>query len=363
MRKLAWPAAAILGLAFLSGCGFKDIDQRFFVIAVGVDRGQNSAYKISLKLAIPSAKTEPGESKSIVVSQEADSIAEAVRLMKSKVDKEFDFGQAKVIVIGKPYADSRELGTSLDWFYRRRDIQEIAYMAIGEPDAFTAVSTKPASERYPGNSLIMSFTREGTDSPYIVTEPLFDYYRRIHDFGKDPYLPIIEAEKDSFTIRRVAVMHHSRKVMELSEDETATFNQLVRQFPRFIIRTSVEGRPVTFYSVKTRVKYRILTPRSGPPEIRYTVKVLAEAEDSHTRLYGLNWKSLEKIIERHLEQKYTELLEKLQRVKADPVGFGIRYRATRHQGRTEYETWQTVYPNVKFNVNVKVRFWGTGIIE
>lgn len=38
----------------ITGCNFKDIDRRIFVVAIGIDPGeQDGTFKVSLKLAIP----------------------------------------------------------------------------------------------------------------------------------------------------------------------------------------------------------------------------------------------------------------------------------------------------------------------
>jgi spore germination protein len=48
-------------------------------------------------------------------------------------------------------------------------------------------------------------------------------------------------------------------------------------------------------------------------------------------------------------------LEYLQEIGSDPVGFGELIRA-RHNEYFKSNLWKSVYPEVKFNVNVKVNF-------
>ncbi|MGM0903882.1 MAG: hypothetical protein ACQEXB_22620 [Bacillota bacterium] len=47
---------AVSVLLFQSGCGFKDIDKRIFVLSIGVDHTDNEErpYRVILKLAVPS---------------------------------------------------------------------------------------------------------------------------------------------------------------------------------------------------------------------------------------------------------------------------------------------------------------------
>ncbi|WP_276352344.1 Ger(x)C family spore germination protein [Cohnella caldifontis] len=355
---------AILGMALaFAGCGFKDLDKRFFVIAVGIDEGKTAPYKVSLKLAIPSPKTEPGEAKFQVITQEAETIAEAVRLAKSKVDKEFDFGHAQLIVIGKAFSDDHELGHSLDWFFRRRDIQMISYMGIGVPDAEAVIKTKPLSERLPGNGLILPFSKEGTESPYLVPVHLFDYYRMWKYKGKDPFLPVIKSEPETFIIENVVILKGTKKKLELSPDETSIFNQLARSYPRFAMKAQVQNKWVTFTGTRLKVSYKILTPAGGTPEVRFRVSAEVESEDAQRPLFDLSWTQLERLVAAEMKDQMLALLRKFQQNGVDPIGLGLHYRATRHQGDAEYGKWQEIYPEVRFSMHVQVRFKGTGVIK
>ena len=58
-----------------------------------------------------------------------------------------------------------------------------------------------------------------------------------------------------------------------------------------------------------------------------------------------------------------ELLTKLQENNLDPFGFGLRYRATRLSRKNIMEEWERIYPEIKFNVTVKVKLKGTGAVE
>jgi spore germination protein KC len=56
------------------------------------------------------------------------------------------------------------------------------------------------------------------------------------------------------------------------------------------------------------------------------------------------------------------LLKKIQKANVDPMGFGLRYRAT-HPGNDAWKQWQSIYPTIKFVVNPNIQIEGTGIIK
>lgn len=102
MRKLLLYIGIVL-LCLTTGCEYKDIDRRIFVVAIGIDPGEEEAFKVSLKLAIPQGEVTKIDEKMLIITEESDSISEALRLMKSKVEKELDYVHCKSIIIGKKW--------------------------------------------------------------------------------------------------------------------------------------------------------------------------------------------------------------------------------------------------------------------
>jgi spore germination protein KC len=362
MNKTAVLALLVL---LLAGCGFKDIDKRFFVTAIGIDDSGNPAkrYRVTLKLAIPSQTIVPGKSNFQIVQQDANTVTEAVRLIKSKVDKELEFGHAKVNIFGKSLAE-KGISEPLDWLVRRRDIQKIGYMAVGEPTAEAVLKVKPKSEQLPGNALFLSFDGEGTESSYIVTEYLFDFYRRIKEKGKDPFIPVIQANKDSYTINRVMLMDKERVVHTLTPEDTRIFITLLRSFSKFDMAAKTSKANFILSVKDYNVKYDIQDGGEGkPPTVHMNVKIEGIVEETNKVFYGLNWSEYEREAEKGSVERIQKLLELLQKKGVDPIGFGLRYQATHQAGDRAWSDWQTFYPSVQFDVKVQVKIASTGVIK
>lgn len=366
MRGRAWIGGLLLcALILLPGCGFKDIDRRFFVMAIGIDKSEQASkpYRVSLKLAIPFSKIEPGHTNNfMLISDQADSITEAVRHMKSKVDKELDFSQAKIIVIGKSMSAEILRKGTLDWFLRRRDIQGSAFMALGDPSAEAVLDVKTDSERYPADSLFLSFDQDGTESSYIVTTYLYDFHRRVTEKGLDPYMPVIRANERSFLIDRVAIFDKKRLRTVLSPDETRVFNELALKFQKNEIETRTDEVTFAISVNKASFRYRIDTSKPAEPTLSMNVRMIGQSEESTESLYKKPWSYYERLAERQVEARYTKLLEKLQKLEVDPIGFGLRYRATHHD-KQDWTAWQRIYPQVAFRTHVEVVIKSSGGIK
>jgi len=337
-------------LACVGGCGFKDIDKRFFVVAIGIDSGvRPNTYKVTLRLAVPSSKFESGKAVTEIESFEAPSIAEAVRHLKSLVDKELDFGHCRVILFGKPLVE-KNIETPLNWLVRRRDIAMVSFMGMAEPNANDVLKLHPLSERYPGNALLLSFGSEGTESSFTLTEYLFDLLRRQKETGKDGYLPVIRRDPDgnSYQVFNVAFLDKKKLRLTLTPEETQLFNISAKQFHKSAIAVPYEETRIVL--ALTQVRTRIQVSDGDIPEVTMSIRATGFLEEGPERLLPGNLPKIEKHLEAELTDQLQRLLYKIRDSGVDPYGFGLRYLA-QHFGKTkEWNKWKQAYPRIRFRV-------------
>lgn len=349
----------------LGGCGFKDLDKRFFVTAVGIDTvpGSSSKVRVTLKLGIPRAKIEPGEIKFELLSDDSESVSEALRHLKAKMDKEMDFGHAKMILIQKDLAQDR-IREVMDWAFRRRDVMRIAYLALTEGTAEDLLRLNPPSERVPGNSLFLSFGGEGSESPYTITAYLFDFYRRLHEQGLDPFLPVIKQNtKTTYTIDQVALFNKEGQRLMLNPQETRTLLILLRRgLSNFLIRVNEAEEPFSLAGTHSKVKYAFQNGPDGQPRLQVRLQVTGIVEESKSVLLPSQLDSLNGAVSQTVSSHVLKLLTKLQKNQVDPLGFGLMYRASKHSPK-EWEDWQSLYPGLQFDVQATAHVEGTGLVE
>ncbi len=364
MKRLLLYAGIVL-MCLTTGCEYKDIDRRIFVVAIGIDPGENEAFKVSLKLAVPQGEVTKIDEKMLIITEESDSISEALRLMKSKVEKELDYVHCKSIVIGEELA-GRDIRHILDWAVRRRDIQLILNFAVGRPAALDVLRVKPPSERIPSNSLIMAMSGEGTESPFIASVYSYQLMRDMYEQGKDPILPVIEAEGETqFVIDKVALLDKQRVQLVLNPEETRLFNLLTRPDLRTNFPARVDASEFQYYTESSTSKYKITTTSSGVPVIRYRIKIKGIVEENSTQEL-ITHTLLEKISDaggEALNQSVKALLEKIKDQRLDPLGWGLRYGTRHWNNETEAKDWEELYPDLKFEVTAAVRIKYSGMIK
>ncbi|WP_078546931.1 Ger(x)C family spore germination protein [Litchfieldia alkalitelluris] len=360
--KIMLPLFFIL---LLVGCGFKDIDKRFFVVSIGIDKPENDNFKynVLLKLAIPEAEPKMGAKKFILISEEANSITEAVRIMKSRVDKELDFGHAKTIVLGEELFE-KDIKETMDWFVRRRDIQNVAWVTLGSPTAKAVLELKPDSERLPSNALLLAFGDQGTETPYITSVFLFKFIRDLNESGINPVLPIVEMGKEKlFMINRLVILEEGKEKLRLNKDETKTFNILDKGYDKTDILVDEEDEKFLISVQSLSSNFKVDVKNQDEPSLQINIKLSGIVEESQNMIDLKTLNRYEKLVSKASTKRVKDLILKFQEEKVDPLGFGLRYRAT-HSGEesAKYKKWLELYPKLQINVNVEAKIEGTGII-
>ncbi|WP_042356031.1 Ger(x)C family spore germination protein [Bacillus rubiinfantis] len=354
----------VCALLFINGCGFKDIDKRLFVVSIGIDlapEDSNKEYLVSLKFAVPSAsKDKPSEF--FIISEEADSMSEAVRILKTKVDKEIDFSHAKVIILGEKVVKKTGNAGVYYWFARRRDIQEIAWVAIGKPQALDVLKVKPKSEVLPSEALILALGKDGSETPYIIPALLFDFKYRLIERGIDPVLPIIEAKSEWFEMNTIGIFNKTKMKLHLAPEETKLLNYLRGNEQKSSLKIAREKTKIVVDTDKVKAKYKLISRKGKKPYIKMNISVKGRLEEADHRVDNSQLQKYEKVAETTLSKEFKHVLEKLRDAEVDPIGFGLNYRAHRFQ-QNDWANWKRIYPQIDFVVQAKVDITDTGLIE
>ncbi|WP_071393724.1 Ger(x)C family spore germination protein [Bacillus tuaregi] len=367
--KFTFLALVLVGNSLLqTGCGFKDIDKRLFVLAIGVDQaeGKENRYKVTLKLALPSGSLKEATATMYTyVTKESTKLADAIRQLKTYVDKEFDFGHLKTIVIGKALMND-DVSEITDMFLRRRDFQRITWVAVGDPTAEKVLKTEPKSEMPASVSLFNLFAETGVESPYIVTTYLFELRRRMKEHGIDPVLPVIQVNKKSTSliVNHLLILTGRREPLELNPRQTKIYNMLRNNLNKMEIKVKKEDLEYIISIDSLKSNYKIVTSNKSKPVVKMNVDLVGIIEESDQYINGRKLDELGSFAGKEVENWVHDLFTTLQEKNTDPIGFGLRYKATRLHHKDLFSNWkQEIYPNLTLDVKVNVGIKSTGMIE
>lgn len=154
-------------LLTMTGCWDNtEIDDKAYVISLGLDTGSQSKLQVSLLIAIPKNISEGGEGKSSsssakgqggsqgkesseVVTVEAQTIPAALNMVNVFISREISLAHLKALVFSEEIA-RKGIGDYLDYFDRDREVRSVANVIVSttSADAFIR-SLKPVLETSP----------------------------------------------------------------------------------------------------------------------------------------------------------------------------------------------------------------------
>ncbi len=367
MAHLKYLTILIVITSFLSGCGFKDIDNRIFVTGIGIDPSEKESgkYRITLKLAIPvsSIKQEKEPSYQYLV-HEGENIEEAVRILETHTDKVLEFGHAKIILINEALLEE-EPKDFMDYLVRRGDIQTIAWVAAAKPSAEAILRTQPKGEAAVASPLTRFFGKTGTESPYIVSTYLYEFRRDFHGVGVDPILPIVESN-DSGTqiiVNKSVVVKQRKKPLELSSSLTRDYNSLANSVGGYSVKIVNDDLNLVLNMGTVKMDYKIIKDGEQPTSIKLDVKMTGVVSQSNRKLTQNNLEKYNILASKEIKLHLEELLTTLQKEELDPFGFGLKYRTMQLYDKGTFKKWEEAYPNLPFDVTVDIALKSTGTIQ
>ncbi|MDV6378338.1 Ger(x)C family spore germination protein [Sporosarcina sp. GW1-11] len=361
--------ALLLGVVLLqTGCAFKDIDKRIFVVAVGIDPSDkfDEGFKVTLKIALPfgSIKTSAKPSYAYI-SEEGASVGEAIRLLETHVDKVLELGHMKTIVIHEELL-AEHLQEFMDYFVRRADIQLIAYVAAARPSAETILKVEPSTEAPASVALFNLFGDSAIESPFIVTTYLFQLRRDHLAKGINSVLPLIETNenKDLLIVNNSVVISRKKAPVILSIVETKYYDSLLKGSTGFTYQVENDQLKVLLDISKSKMSYKIIKSKNQTPKtIEIHIKMKGIIGESNKKLYLSKLDEYNDMASKEVQKKAYEFFKRMQEESVDPFGFGLRYRSTQLHRSDVEKVWANAYPTVEFKVTADVNLQSTGTTE
>lgn len=355
----------ILATILLTGCGFKDIDKRIFISAIGIDPAEEGkGFKVTLKIALPVASVKDSSGpRYAYFSKEGETIGESLRVLETHMDKVLEFGHIKAIVINENLFTD-DIQEYMNYFTRRGDIQLIAYIVAARPSAEEILKAEPVTEATSTISLFNFFDDTGTESPYITTCFLFQFRREYLSTGIDSFVPLMETNEDGseLHVNQAIVTGKGKEAVVLSHIQTKYYNSLFKGKTGLDYKVVDDDLTLMLDIDHVKMSYKIITENNKPVAVKMNVKmvgVIGQSSESIS-LHELDYYN--EIASKEIKKKLMEFLTALQESNLDP-GFGLRYRATRLHEKGLFEQWEEAYKDISFNVTVNVQLKSTGALE
>ncbi|WP_025785322.1 Ger(x)C family spore germination protein [Sporosarcina sp. D27] len=351
----------------ISGCAYKGVDKRSFVLGIGVDppKDPGNKFRVTLKIAkpIPSLKSST-ENEYAYLVHESESVAETIRFLETQDDKVMDFSQTKILALNEDLLHG-DLFSLMDYFVRRGDLQLVLYVLVAKPSAEDVLRVQPPLESAGENTLYNYFDRTGTESPFVTTTFLFEFRRDYDTKGQSSVLPIVEANEEGtqFTVNHSIVLKNSVEPVVLTPTDTKLYNSLMREAAGYGYKIDNDGYKFTLAMDRVKMKYKIDVKNGEKPRAIISIKAVGVISESNKLLKLKELDHYSKLSGEQFSEQVKDLFIHLQEKNVDPFGFGLKYRATRLNTKDTLDNWKAIYPELEFDVKVDMQLKSVGAME
>lgn len=397
LRRRSAVAGLLLLSLLLGGCwDRREVEETAFVLAVGVDPGERSMYAITFMIAIPSrlAGGEKGgggkeERPYMITTVEAPTVAGALSVVNSLVDRRVSLLHNKVLLIGEDLARISGL-SAMDEFVRFRESRRSVFYFVTrakaadflrgiqpelekDPQRFIVemVNTSRYTGVIPQSSQIENFVRLA-HTGYGQPVTLYAGLKEEGDQGEGK--PGGEENQSGFKAGELprrggpnvevigaAAFRRDRMVGVLDGEQTRSLLILQDRFRKGYFSIPDPLDPDLYISLDLRrSRPTTVTVQVDLPEPHLNTQVELEGEILAIQS-GRDYTQpelqeiLERAVEKDLRQKMLDLIRTSQAWESDIVGFG-RYvvRTFPTVGAWEAYNWEQKYAEARVDLQVRV---------
>jgi len=364
----------LISVLLLTGCWDQSLLKEVSLIsAVAFDLEDNNdiSTAVSIRNLQGTAGAEGGQQTTTVTFKEVGSTPRKARdLLDLEISKKIDSSKLQVLLLGEKLA-KKEFYLTLDIFYRDPKSALNAKLAVVEGKGEDIINLRSGSDLLVGQ-YISDLLSSAEDATMSKNNNLQSIGTIILDPGQDITIPIIKhVNHKSAKVMGAALFdgkNYSGKV--LNQDDTLLFFLLtdhlskVARFTKKIYDTESIKDYITIdiANVKRDLKIKADNPSNIIVDLNIILKARVveyphDELDSQKEIMKIN-----KILSKQLTEQAKGVTGQLQEANCDALGIGRRIIALHHKVWQELD-WESAYPTVTINPEVKVEITQKGIVN
>lgn len=346
----------ILSLNMLMyGCwDMVDIDKRLFVASMGIDMDKdNFAITLTAPATISTGEKGVGKSGQSTLSyyrEESDTIFGALDKLALRINRTLDFSHTSVMVIGEDTA-KKGLGPILEYLERFTMVNRRSEILVCEGPAGDIHKLNTELEKQSSVYLDTIFENRNTRGYFIHTD-VNEFISLMHSTNGTTLLSKAKIGSNDAYIGGAAVIKNYKFIGWLNPSDTIGINFIKGNTSEAII----PYKDISFEISKSRSKMKLISA-GEIPTIRIDINIecnileapyLAEINEEKIKI-------LENSISARIESIVSQSLQTLQSTyNCDVIGIN-EYLYKFHPDIWEkyQKNWDEIFPNIKFEVNVK----------
>ncbi|MEA5084006.1 MAG: Ger(x)C family spore germination protein [Lachnospiraceae bacterium] len=349
---------SVFCMVLLCGCyDSKEIDERNFVISVGIDKGDNGKIEVALGIAKPDTKSESSVAEEIKTI-EGNTFAQALKLTSSTDSQSMYFGHTKNVVFGNEILkDSNAMEEILDTMVRNNDFSLKIIMLSSKGNAKDCIELVEKSDNGEG-LYIWDFYKNNANETEATTRLELKDMEESFRLGNSVVIPIISVEADKIVIGGGAVADKNGLVGYLDDDEMEGYLWVAENCTGHMVQANSADELIPIAISKSDCKVDFKDDGKLICNIKIDVRGNVEG---HSKNY--NAENVRKALESVIKQQISTTINKAQvEYKTDIFGMTEKISKKNEELYNKYGE-EDCFNAMEFNVEVNGKITGTGIIS
>ncbi|MDQ0191436.1 Ger(x)C family germination protein [Alicyclobacillus cycloheptanicus] len=346
------------------------MQKRTVILMIGIDPAENTKYgvRVSLQLARPqsfrSAGTDSPDTegkRAVVVSQEGEDAADAIRKIQLSTDRRLFFGHTRAIVIHQQLA-KRGVMDMINPLLQSRTTSRETWLFVSQTPARDVLEYTPALDAIP-STYLSNFFENRLLLKHSYEATLGGFHQRLTTPGIQPVAVWIGAADKNLSAPRIhgfAMFRGDRFAGALDQEQSLGWMFVTNQFPKSILAFDCPhhqgGRfTVDVTSVKSRMRVRYEPGR--PPQANITVRLRGWIQGGicvqHADRAELS--ELTRQVKTQVEELVNTSLKQCEAADTDIFGMGRDVYRFSNEDWLGDDAWNHAFARMNTNVKVDVR--------
>ncbi len=288
-------------------------------------------------------------------------------------------GNIKLSLYGREMAEQGILPL-MDTQTRDARISDLMYLAVSKTTAYEILSIEEQNMPMDVGMFLHGIIENHSTDHNIPRKTLQDFLRIYYDIGQDNILPIFELKDEMPYHTSSAVFQGDRMIGELSHEEILLINLMDRVVKKQRIELTLPLEPFKKFLEKREHRNKeanfVFYIKKGTSNTKLLDMNKLHFETNTTLLLRLSEQSvgiiledkkvndlIEQEVKKEMEEQFQKLLSKLQKLEADPFGYGRYYKSNPKGKDLTRDEWREVLPNIKVTFNVDVEILNHGVTD
>lgn len=310
-----------------------------------------------------------------IVSGKGSTIKGANVDASKKIDFYLAPGKLQVELFGVELA-KKGLLPHIDTLSRDANLPDTMYLALGSKSAKEIVNSQESSTISVNiGQFLHEVIKKNSKQRHFPEITLNTFLMALNDAGKDPILPIFTLDGGNIPkITSIALFKDDKYVGKLPSEDILLLDLTQKgKIKEKLFETSFSMEPFNKYIKREKMEkddihiaFEILRGKGRnklidkdqlkfETEINMDLNLVEISQELHledAKVINL----VEKEVEKKLISRFEKLMEKLQELNSDAIGYGDLYRMHTKRGALTKNEWKEKFPNIKvtFKVNAKI---------